>query len=887
MSSASNASMRQFPGRMARKLAWLVLPLQLIPHMGVGIFLLLFGGRYLSQLTPLQVLVIFLAFLVSLSLSIWLGWKIIQRITLPLSELIEVIGLFFEGNWEQRYVTDRNDEAGELSYWFNRMANQLVETHKALGAAREQPSGPTVSGARLQTSTPPAQPSQAADIARKAELQALNQLSKLVNSSSSLEDRFTRALEIILKGFNCRAVIYYWIEEKEGALQPVLEQFVTAPEPDRQPAAAVKSTPQKPENSNRSLRQPEENQPALQPDALALVRLALLTRQVQIGPVPVENLGESLQSAIAVELQKAPLTGKFFEAAIPVCLEKQTLAVIQLLAPALGADGQLTPFLSNSINNLQIAAGLFTLLLLPVKLGASSLLPVKTTPTTARPQDQPTPPVSGPPALPPPAAAMPSLRSGAQAEIQPSEATASAAMIYRLALNIAQSRNEEAAIHALSQSMQLFGYPSALLITRLTDQGKILTARVLSGSAMTNASTPIVPLRQVRSYFSTRQPVLWVDPTLEAPAHQAMLKSLNSQPSEYLPEGLLNILRTMKCYAAMLIPIGWNEPAPVAPSPNPEDQPSPDLIGLLVIGSTVADSSAMDGHSANNAAFSPSALPVHLLSPFTTLANTIGNTLMNFQEQRSSQRQLLELQTLTQVAQTISMETDPNSLYRIIHQQVLRVMGEVDSMAIALYDSQSNTITIPYMAEEDKILHIDPFPLGEGLTSIVVRTHQPLMLVEDTERQSQLLGAKMIGAPARSWLGVPLLVGGEILGAMIVQDIHKEHRFTTDDLRLLSTLASQVAVFLRNAHLLQATRRLAEQERSINAITARIRSAVDLESILKTTAEELGKSLGARRAHIELSPQGLQEPHAPPPGNGGEPVGSDEKHAAAPRSDEI
>jgi GAF domain-containing protein len=68
-------------------------------------------------------------------------------------------------------------------------------------------------------------------------------------------------------------------------------------------------------------------------------------------------------------------------------------------------------------------------------------------------------------------------------------------------------------------------------------------------------------------------------------------------------------------------------------------------------------------------------------------------------------------------------------------------------------------------------------------------------------------------------------------------------------------LATQVAVVVRNAHLLETSRRQARQEHLVNEISDRIRRHVDLETILKTTTDELGRALGARKATIRINPQ--------------------------------
>jgi GAF domain-containing protein len=226
---------------------------------------------------------------------------------------------------------------------------------------------------------------------------------------------------------------------------------------------------------------------------------------------------------------------------------------------------------------------------------------------------------------------------------------------------------------------------------------------------------------------------------------------------------------------------------------------------------------------------------------------------------QTTRRRLAEVETLWNISQIISIETDTDRLFQVIHDQVIRVLGEISSFAIALFDPLTQQVRIPYLVEEKQYLNIPPFPLGEGLSSIVIRTGRPLLLVQDVEVKAVALGAKIKGAPAKSWLGVPMQLGGENIGVIIVQDSSHENRFTEDDQRLLSTIASHVAVVIRNAQLLKDAHRHAETAKKLNEITDRIRRAVDIQSILKITAEELGATLKARRIQVKISLQRSQD----------------------------
>jgi GAF domain-containing protein len=247
----------------------------------------------------------------------------------------------------------------------------------------------------------------------------------------------------------------------------------------------------------------------------------------------------------------------------------------------------------------------------------------------------------------------------------------------------------------------------------------------------------------------------------------------------------------------------------------------------------------------------PATFGQNTLQSYASLAEITSASLDKVYTSQRMEKRLTALQSLNAISQAVSVETDLMALYQVVHREVISVIGNVN-IAIATYDAQTDTIEVPYLFDGKDIRSLERFPAGEGLTSILIRTRQPMMLVEDTERKTRELGAKLVGKPAKSWLGVPLLIAGDAIGAIVLQDLEHEGRFDEDDQRLLTTLASQVAVAIRNARMLEATYRQAARERRLYEITKRIRSAPDVAGIMQITAQELAQILGAKRAVVEL-----------------------------------
>lgn len=199
-------------------------------------------------------------------------------------------------------------------------------------------------------------------------------------------------------------------------------------------------------------------------------------------------------------------------------------------------------------------------------------------------------------------------------------------------------------------------------------------------------------------------------------------------------------------------------------------------------------------------------------------------------------RRALERKVLDSLASDAAAASDPGSLFSLIHEHVRSVVGS-QGFLIAIYDQKTNSINIPYLYEESGFSTVDTFPLGEGLTSILIRTCEPLMLVEDTQKQAIALGAKISGKPAQSWLGVPLLARGEPIGAIIIQDLEHEHRFDQQDLRFMVSVANQVSGPIYNVRLLNESKQSAIQFETAAEIARDISSSLNLDELLQKAVE--------------------------------------------------
>ena len=109
-----------------------------------------------------------------------------------------------------------------------------------------------------------------------------------------------------------------------------------------------------------------------------------------------------------------------------------------------------------------------------------------------------------------------------------------------------------------------------------------------------------------------------------------------------------------------------------------------------------------------------------------------------------------------------------------------------------------------------------------GLTEYVIGTKSPVLITEDFQNKANALklGEFQVRVlpkfginerPTHSWLGVPMMVQGRVIGVISIQSLEQEYAFDDGDVDLLSAVANQAAVAIENVRLYQETRRLYQE----------------------------------------------------------------------------
>ena len=219
------------------------------------------------------------------------------------------------------------------------------------------------------------------------------------------------------------------------------------------------------------------------------------------------------------------------------------------------------------------------------------------------------------------------------------------------------------------------------------------------------------------------------------------------------------------------------------------------------------------------------------VQPYINLADLMSITMEKTDAIQQTERHLREVESLASINELISATSDLQSFFQALLTKIHQTIGKFN-VTVALYDEKNNTISIPFSYEDEQIRSIESFPLGEGLTSVLLNTRQPLMLVEDVERKAIELGAKVSGKSPRSWMGAPMFVQNMPIGALIIQDTEIEHAFDISDFKFFTTIAGQVAGVINNVRLLDESQQKALQLETAAEIARDISGSLNLDELL-------------------------------------------------------
>ena len=233
--------------------------------------------------------------------------------------------------------------------------------------------------------------------------------------------------------------------------------------------------------------------------------------------------------------------------------------------------------------------------------------------------------------------------------------------------------------------------------------------------------------------------------------------------------------------------------------------------------------------------------------------NQIALAIRRLRLIEETQARAAELAIINSVQQGLASELNLQGIIELVGAKIWQVF-DAQGIIIWLYDRPTNTVQPRYIVDDGvHIVDLPPaIPMGKGFASHIIQTRQPLMVNRNLTQRMEELGSHFVQAPGtsprtdKSYLGVPIVSGVEVIGVMAVNNYEHENAFDEADASLLSTLASSLGVALENARLFAETQRLLKETEQranelsvINSMQQALATKLDQQGVVDVVGDKV------------------------------------------------
>lgn len=216
-------------------------------------------------------------------------------------------------------------------------------------------------------------------------------------------------------------------------------------------------------------------------------------------------------------------------------------------------------------------------------------------------------------------------------------------------------------------------------------------------------------------------------------------------------------------------------------------------------------------------------------------------------------KRALELQTVAGISTAVASTLDASQLlqdvvdltrdkFGLYHAHIYLMNEARDALELAAGAGEAGA----QMVAEGRTIPLDS---QQSLVARAARSRRGV-IVNDVLADDGFLPNALLPY-TRAEMAVPLILGNEVIGVLDVQSDEADH-FTTQDINIQATLASQVATALQNARLFTQTEARAAELATINAMTEVASSQLNLAGLVERVGPLLQKTFHTETAYIAL-----------------------------------
>lgn len=165
---------------------------------------------------------------------------------------------------------------------------------------------------------------------------------------------------------------------------------------------------------------------------------------------------------------------------------------------------------------------------------------------------------------------------------------------------------------------------------------------------------------------------------------------------------------------------------------------------------------------------------------------------------------LKRLQAMVRVSNNLSAITKPETLLEKIMESIFDIFPHADRAFIMLYDPESGEMIPELGRSRGSKTGQGEFPVSRTIINMVMEKKQSILssdAMKDGRFEAQM---SVMNLSIRSLMCAPFMYKEELLGIISVDNMSGLHSFVHEDLAMLTSIAGQAAIAIKNADLFTA-----------------------------------------------------------------------------------
>ena len=233
------------------------------------------------------------------------------------------------------------------------------------------------------------------------------------------------------------------------------------------------------------------------------------------------------------------------------------------------------------------------------------------------------------------------------------------------------------------------------------------------------------------------------------------------------------------------------------------------------------------------------------------MAGQFSVALHNALLYESEQKRSSELFGLAELSQTIRSVRDPHQVYAGLIDSIVPLF-DLENIGFLIYNELTHHLEaqVPFHGLPAQFVRLYHANIPPNSSAEKIMLKQDIIVTKDaaTDQRFEILGLQPLAQAAsmHDTALIPLQSGGKLLGYLQASNhMGAPRSFSSDEIHLLTIVASQSAPIIENARLVQQTRTRAQRSEALRAVASLASSDATLEEIFSLALRSLGDILKA------------------------------------------